>query len=254
MPPTSFDLEMWPWILAAAASFGIGLSKTGIAGLGILVVAVFASVLPTRSSVGVVLPILLAADVVAVTAFRRHVVWAQLWRLFPWAAVGVVLGYFAMGRINDQQTEKLIGVIMLAMIVVHLVQRHRASRQTDLEASLPHTLWFAASMGILAGFTTMVANAAGPVMILFLLAMSLPKMEFIGTAAWFFLTVNLFKVPFSYHLGLITPASLGLVVQLAPFAVAGALCGRMLLRHIDQKLFENAALVLTVIAGLRLLF
>jgi uncharacterized membrane protein YfcA len=247
----------WQWALAALGAFGVGLSKTGIAGLGILVVALFALVMPPRASVGVVLPILISADFVAVGAFRRHADWAHLRRLFPWAAAGVVLGYFALGRLGDTQIEKMIGAIVLAMAVVQYVRRGRARRAAAdgaEEPSIPHHLAFVAGMGLLAGFTTMVANAAGPVMILFLLAMGLPKMAFIGTSAWFFLALNLFKVPFSAQLGLINPAALGVSAALAPFAVAGALCGRAILRHIPQRLFEDLALFLTVIAGLRLLW
>ncbi len=250
------SLDGAAWALLALGAFLVGLSKTGIAGLGILTVVIFASVLPPKASVGVVLPILLSADVVAVTAFRRHADWPQLVRLFPWAGAGVVLGYFALGRINDTQTAKLVGGIVLAMVVLHLARQRNLARRGAPDDDLPlppAALWFVAGMGLLAGFTTMVANAAGPVMILYLLAVRLPKMAFIGTSAWYFLCLNLFKVPFSISLGLINPASLGFFIFLAPFAVAGALAGRALLRHIPQKLFENMALVLSVLTGLRLL-
>jgi uncharacterized membrane protein YfcA len=251
------QIENWQWALLALGAFLVGLSKTGIAGLGILTVVLFASVLPPKASVGVVLPILISADVVAVAAFRRHADWGQLVRLFPWAGAGVVLGYFALGRINDVQTEKLVGGIVLAMVVFHFVRQRSLARKgatTSDDVPLPPaSLWFVASMGLLAGFTTMVANAAGPVMILYLLAVRLPKMAFIGTSAWYFLCLNLFKVPFSISLGLINPAALGFLVALAPFAVGGALFGRVVLRHIPQKLFEDTALVLTILAGLRLL-
>jgi hypothetical protein len=114
-------------------------------------------------------------------------------------------------------------------------------------------MWFAALMGTMAGFTTMVANAAGPVMILYMLSMHLPKMEFLGTGAWFFLAVNLFKVPFSYRLDLITAASLTLDLRLAPLVVVGAVIGRLLIGHINQRLFETLALALTVLAAARML-
>jgi uncharacterized membrane protein YfcA len=256
------QLELWQWALAALGTFAIGVSKTGIAGLGILTVAVFALIFPTRASVGLVLPLLISADVVAVTAFRRHAVWSHLWRLFPWAALGVVLGYLAMGRINGTQVNKLIGGIFVLLVAVQVWRRYQASQAARrgaqngeaVEEASQHGLWFVATMGILGGFTTMVANAAGPIMILYLLAMRLPKMEFIGTGAWYFLTLNLFKVPFSVNLGLITLPSLLFDLKLAPFALVGALCGRALLRHIDQKLFENLALTLTALAALKLLF
>lgn len=247
------QLDPWQWALLVLGAFLVGLAKTGIAGIGILAVAIFALILPTRESVGVVLLILIAADIVAVTAYRRHAVWSHLWRLFPWAAIGVMIGFATMGRINDAQVAKLIGGILITMVVFHYWRRWNAS-QLDPE-EVPHGFWFAAVVGILAGFTTMIANAAGPIMILYLLAMRLPKMEFIGTAAWFFLTVNLFKVPFSSYLGLINPSSFLLIdLRLAPVAVVGALSGRALIPFINQALFENLALIFTLVAGLWLLF
>jgi hypothetical protein len=108
-------------------------------------------------------------------------------------------------------------------------------------------------MGVLAGFTTMVANAAGPVMILYLLAVGLPKLSFIGTGAWFFLLVNAFKVPFSVHLGLINGESLMLDAVLLLPMVPGALLGPVIVRRMNQNVFENVALVLAVVAAFKLI-
>ena len=121
------------------------------------------------------------------------------------------------------------------------------------EAEVPTGLPFVAMVGILAGFTTMVANAAGPIMILYLLAMRLPKMEFIGTGAWYFLLLNLFKVPFSFQLGLLSLPSLALDLRLFPLAIIGALGGRLLIPYINQQRFEALALIFTVFAAVKLL-
>jgi uncharacterized membrane protein YfcA len=246
-------LEPWQWLFAFIGAFLIGLSKTGIAGLGVFAVAVFALILPARESVGVVLPILITADVVAVSSYHRHAMWSHLWRLFPWAVVGIIIGFLALGRIDNQQVEKLIGAILVVLVVIQY-WRGRANQTTESEVvRVPQNVWFVAGVGIVAGFTTMVANAAGPIMILYLLAMRLPKMEFIGTSAWYFFILNLFKVPFSYQLGLINTSSIPLDLLVAPLAIVGALFGRRIIKHIDQKLFETLALSLTFIAALRLL-
>jgi uncharacterized membrane protein YfcA len=245
-------LELWQWALACLGAFLVGLSKTGIAGLGVLSVALFALILPARESVGVVLLVLICADIVAVTAYRRQASWRHLWRLFPWAAVGIVLGYVVVGRIDDTQIRRLIGVILLTITAVHVVRRGIGAPAAP-QADRPHSIWFAPIVGVLAGFTTMVANAAGPIMILYLLAMGLPKIEFMGTSAWFFFAANLFKVPFSAALGLIDACSLLIDLPLAPFAMAGAVFGRAIISHIDQRLFEVLALLLTAAAAVRLL-
>ncbi|MCB9116780.1 MAG: sulfite exporter TauE/SafE family protein [Caldilineaceae bacterium] len=247
-------LSPWQWALAALGAYLVGISKTGIAGLGVFSVALFASALPARESTGIVLIILIAADIVAVITYRRQASWPHLLRLFPWAAVGIFIGFLVMGRIDAQTTQRLIGAILVTIVVVHFWRRARTKALADLEAEAkPHPL-LAAVTGVSAGFTTMVANAAGPIMVIYLLAMRLPKYIFMGTAAWYFFILNLFKVPFSYSLGLINANSLPISLALAPVAVAGALTGRVLIRHINQQVFELLALVLTFVAGLRLLF
>jgi uncharacterized membrane protein YfcA len=135
------------------------------------------------------------------------------------------------------------------MVGLHLWRQRQAEQ---LGALVPHTWWFAAITGVLAGFTTMVANAAGPVMVLYLLAVGLPKLAFVGTGAWFFMLVNAFKVPFSAKLGLITVSSLQMDALLAIPMIPGALLGPVVLRLLNQRLFEWMALVLTVAAAVRL--
>jgi uncharacterized membrane protein YfcA len=157
-----------------------------------------------------------------------------------------------MGRIDSFTTQKLIGAILVALVGLQF-WRSRSQTVTRLaEGGQPHPL-ISGAAGVSAGITTMIANAAGPIMIIYLLAMRLPKLIFMGTSAWFFFAVNLFKVPFSYSLGLINFGSLRISLLLIPFAVAGALTGRVLIKHIDQKLFELLAMGFTLLAGLRLL-
>jgi uncharacterized protein len=244
-------LELWQWALGAFGAFLVGLSKTGIPGLGILNVAIFALVFPARDSVGLVLIILICGDIVAVSAYRRDASWPHLWRLFPWAAVGVVAGYFALGRVDDSQMRHLIGAILIGLVLFQYIRSRRPANPDD--QAQPARPWLAPLTGITAGFTTMVANAAGPVMVLYLLSMRLPKILFVGTAAWYFFALNVFKVPFSASLGLINPTSLGVALYLAPFAVLGALAGRPIVERLNQHLFELTALGLTFVAALGML-
>ena len=241
-------LELWQWALGALGAFLVGLSKTGIPGLGILAVAVFALVFPARESVGLVLVILICGDIVAISTYRRDASWPHLIRLFPWAALGIVAGYFALGRVDDSQMRHLIGIILIGLVLFQFI-RSRRETPPDGEPS-PSRPWLAPLTGITAGFTTMVANAAGPVMVLYLLSMRLPKIVFVGTAAWYFFALNVFKLPFSASLGLINPSSLGVALYLAPFAVLGALVGRPIVERLHQRLFELAALGLTFVAAL----
>jgi uncharacterized membrane protein YfcA len=164
---------------------------------------------------------------------------------------GVVAGYFALGRFNNAQVRQMIGVILLVMVILHW---WRGRQPHELAGRIPHSFWFTALMGMLAGFATMVANAAGPVMVLYLLAVGLPKLVFIGTGAWFFMLVNAFKVPFSVKLGLISGHSLLVDAILLLPMVPGALLGPGILNHINQAAFERMVLLLTLAGTIRLLW
>jgi len=241
--------ELWQWILAVAAALLVGISKTGIAGLGMLFVVIFAQIMPAKQATGIVLPLLILGDLIAVGSYRQHTRWTYLWRLFPWTAAGVVIGYLAFRHIDDAHAKLLIGTIVLVLVAVHLARRRGA-----VKAEAEHGWWFAPMIGILAGFTTLVANAAGPLMVIYLLAMRLPKMEFVGTGAVFFMLLNLFKVPFMVNLGLITNTSMVVNLWLAPAVIAGAWLGKKILLKLNQRVFENLALALSAAAGVKLLF
>ena len=249
-------LAWWQWLFIFSAAFLVGVSKTGINGLGILAVVIAASVLPARESVGTLLLTLIGGDIFAVLFYRRHANWSQLLRLFPWTAAGVVAGALTLwlGRIDNDGARHLIGVILLVLIVGDFARRWLQKGREEAVPGVLKTKWAAGLTGLTAGFTTMVANAAGPVMTLYLLAEELPKMEFMGTTAWFFLALNLFKVPFSIGLGMITWSSAGISLRMLPFIILGALTGRWLLRYIDQQRFVQIALGLTLVAAVRLLF
>ncbi|MBL9215459.1 MAG: sulfite exporter TauE/SafE family protein [Opitutaceae bacterium] len=245
------SLELWQWALLVAGGITVGISKTGLPGLGILFVALFSFALPARQATGVVLPLLILGDAVAVTIYREHTQWRHLWRLFPWAAAGVMAGWLALGQIDDRQTARLIGATFVLLLGVHC---WRKARRAEIEEAVAHAPpWVAGGAGLMAGFTTLVANAAGPVMTLFLLAMRMPKLGFLGTNAVFFLLLNWFKVPFMLQLGLINPESLWLNLRLAPAVLAGCVLGRLAVARLNQQAFEFVALALTVAAAVKLL-
>ncbi|MBP7142662.1 MAG: sulfite exporter TauE/SafE family protein [Opitutaceae bacterium] len=244
----------WQWALLVVGSVFVGMAKTGLAGLGTLFIAIFASVLPTKQATGMVLPLLIFGDCIAVATYRRHAQWPQLLRLFPWAGAGVVAGYFALNRIDNSQARVLVGATILVLLCLHVWSRSRAAALLDRwkEEGPPAPLVIVT--GFVAGFTTLVANAAGPLMTLYLLALRLPKLNFLGTTAIYFLLLNLFKVPFMVDLGLIDMSSFKVNLLLAPAVVVGGLAGRRLVHRINQKWFERVTLALTALAGIKLVF
>jgi uncharacterized membrane protein YfcA len=204
------------------------------------------------------LPLLMVGDVLAVAAYRRHANWRLLARLFPWLAVGVVLGAVFVAYVDDSAMRRSIGLVLLALVGVQLFSRNdRASGwRTDPNAShrtrVQHMA--TAAVGICAGFVTMVANAAGPLTTIYFLMAGLPMLEFLGTGAWLFLVVNLFKLPFSIGLGLIDASSLGTDAVLAPVVLLGAGIGYLLVRRIKQRQFEWLALALAAVSSVPLVF
>jgi uncharacterized membrane protein YfcA len=247
-PPITMDFTFWQWALLLLAAAMFGLSKTGLPGVSLLAVGVLSNLMPAKVATGVVLPLLIFADLFASFVYRKHLDWRHVGRLLPSAVTGVALGWLALGRIDDRQTAQLVGVIIAVMLAVHLWRRRVGS---DEVVRAP--VWFGPLMGLFAGFTTMIANAAGPVMILYLLAMRLEKLKFLGVTAAFFLLINWIKVPFALQLGLINQDSLWLNLWLLPAVAVGALSGRAIVARIDQRRFENIALVLSGLAVVKLL-
>ena len=240
------------WLCAALGAFMVGVSKAGITGLSILSIALFNHVFPSsKQASGLVLPLLIFGDFVAVFSYRKHTQWHYLWRLFPWTAAGVVLGYFTLGRISDHTARILIGWIIVSLAALSFWRRYAAAPDEGKAASLHWSV--GAIIGMTAGFITLIANAAGPLMAIYLVAMRLPKMEYVGTAAVFFMLLNLFKVPFMVDLGLITPQSFSFNLMLAPAVVLGVLAGRWLLQRVNQNLFEQLVLLLSAIGGILLI-
>ncbi len=236
--------ETWQWLFFGLAAIIIGMSKCGIPGLGILNVAIFQNLLLAKDATGFGLPLLVVGDFCAVIAFRRHADWGQIFKLIPWAAVGVIGGFFALGSMDDAQARLLIGASLVVMIAMHLSRRKRKG----VEAASVVAPGIAPAIGGMAGFVSMIANAAGPLMTLYLLAMRMPKMAFLGTSVYFFTLLNLFKIPFLVYLNIITIESAAANVRLVPFVVAGGFMGYLFARKVNQLWFERIAFWLTIVA------
>lgn len=237
----------WAWALLALSAFIVGFSKTALPGANTVSIAVFASLLPARESTGALLLLLIVGDAFAVWTYRRHADWATLARLAPAVVAGVILGVVFLAFAGDASVRRVIGAILLVLVAITLWLRYRHGA-APAAGPLART-----GFGSLAGFTTMVANSGGPVMSMYFIAARFPVKAFLGTAAWFFAIINLFKVPFSIGLGLITAPSVVLDLLLVPGVIAGAFLGRWVAGRIDQRAFEYGVLALTVLGALYLI-
>jgi uncharacterized protein len=234
-------LAPWQWLLGIFCAFMIGVAKTGAPGVGTMVAPLMIlTVGDARLATAWTLPVLSTADVFAVAYWRRHAEARQLFSLIPWVLAGIAGGAVALS-LNEVVIRKIIGAIIVGMVLIYLWRRWSPARQV---AGNP------AFYGICTGFATTVANAAGPVMNLYLLSRKLPKEKFVATGAWFFFAVNLRKAPVYAWYHLYSRESLTFDLLMVPAVLAGALAGQWLIRNIEQSVFEVLVIVLTAISCL----
>ncbi len=235
--------------MALLAALCIGLSKAGFSGISMVAVVLLAEIYGSKASVGLALPLLIAADLMAYPAFLKHGSWRPVWRLLGPALLGIALGWWVLDVISETTARRVIGGCVLVMVVLQALRRWQAVAFDRLAESRG----FGLGAGVLGGFATMLANAAGPVIQLYLMARKLPKMELIGIGARFFLLINLIKVPLNARLALITTDSLVDNLRLLPAVAVGIFGGKWLLRHVPQVAFEWMIVIFATLAGLRML-
>jgi uncharacterized membrane protein YfcA len=247
-----FDLSQvaaYQWVLAIASGMVIGMSKAGITGLTLMFVPLMALSFGGRASTGILLPMLCVGDVFAVAWYRRNAEWRYLLKLLPPSLVGLAAGVAVGGKLSDTAFRYLLGGIILALLGMMIWQDVRKT-----EPHYPQAWWFAIVAGLAAGFTTMIGNAAGAITSIYLLSMRLPKKAFIGTAAWFFLIINLLKVPLQvFFWKNISAGTLTLDAIMIPAIAVGAGIGIFAARKIPERGYRVFVMVMTGVAGLLLM-
>ncbi|RMG56183.1 MAG: sulfite exporter TauE/SafE family protein [Bacteroidetes bacterium] len=243
----SFGLTPVQWGLLILCAVFVGMAKTGVAGVYNVVVPILALIFGGRDSTGLLLPILILADIFAVTYYHRAAQWGYILRLLPWSVAGVILGTWVGDAVSDEVFKALMGGIILFGVAVMLWLEFRK------EERVPDHWSFAGLMGLLGGFATMVGNSAGPILAVYLLAMNLPKNSFIGTGAWFFMIINLSKVPFHLFVwDTISPASLLLDLSMLPAIALGAFAGIWIVKKLSDRFYRRFVIVVTGLTALLL--
>ena len=246
---SSFELTSFQWLIIAACGLLVGMSKVGVPGVSMVVVPTLAFIFGGKLSTGVLLPMLIMADVFGVVYYRRHAEWKFLYKIFPWAFVGVGLALWVGELVNDEQFKDIIAVLVFVCIGLMLLRDKRKAQDF-----FPDQWWFAATMGILGGFATMIGNVAGPIFAIYLLAMHLPKNNFIGTSAWFFMIINLSKFPLHVFIWKTISAN-SLIIDLValPAIATGAFLGIALVKKIQEKTYRLAVIIVTALSAFLLL-
>lgn len=246
--PAYLSLTEWQWIIALLGAFIIGLGKAGLKGVDMLSVTLMAIVFGGKGSTGVVLPLLCVADIAAVIYYKRHVRWQYFFRLIPWMVIGILVGVWVGNELDEALFRKIMAAIILVTIVMVLLIEFR------LKQAIPDNRLFAATTGLMAGFTTMIGNLAGAFANVYFLAMRAPKNDFIGTTAWIFLCINLFKFPFQVWVWKnIQATTLATDLLLLPFLALGFATGIRLVGKLNEQAFRKLVIILTLLGGLIML-
>ncbi len=232
------------WFVISIAALSIGMSKTGVQGIMLMIVPLMAMAFGAKESTGVILPMLCMADIIAVAYYKRIADWKVVAKLLPTAILGFFLAIGVDNMIPNGQFRQLMGwTLMLALIVMIW------SEIFGKENRWMKKWWYAAIFGLLGGFTTMIGNAAGPVMSVYLLSMRKEKMEYIGINAWFFLVVNLLKVPLqAFVWDNITWDSLQLNLVMLPVIGIGSLIGIRIVKLLPEKIFRRFIQIVTILS------
>lgn len=236
------------WVFLALGAALVGIAKTAINGAGALAVVLFAMALPARESTGALLPLLLVGDLIAVAIYRQHVDWRLLGKLLPAVVPGLLLGMMFLGVAGDRTVQVVIGVMLLVLLGVQLWRGPGLGAQSARTARAERVA-LALLAGVGAGFATMTANAAGPLMTSYLLLLGLPVLGLLGTVSWFFFLVNLAKLPLSAGLGLISAEALLFDLALVPVLAVGAWAGVVMVQRVDRRTFERVALGMGLVSA-----
>ncbi|HEX5152573.1 MAG TPA: sulfite exporter TauE/SafE family protein [Parafilimonas sp.] len=244
-----FNGSLLNWVLIAIAAFVIGLSKAGLKGIDMMNVTIMAIIFGGKASTGIVLPLLCAADIMAVKYYHRHAQWNHFWKILPWMVIGILIGVYAGKDIDEALFRKIMAIIIILTVAIMLLLEFKKN------ITIPTNKLFVAGMGLISGFTTMLGNLAGAFSNIYFLAMRLPKNDFIGTAAWVFLVINLFKVPFQViYWKNITLATLKTDALLLPALVAGFWAGLKIVSKIQDDSYRKVVIVLTIIGAAFIFF
>lgn len=246
---SQYQLTVADWVFIFLAALTLGFGKAGIKGLGVIIVTIMALVFGSKASTGVLIPLMILADIFAVIYYHRHTQWKYLGKLLPTMIVGVLLGVWFGNKISENLFRQIMAVLILISVAIMIWMERKKT------TGIPKHYLFSGGTGLLAGFTSMIGNLAGAMANIYFLAVRLPKNEFIGTAAWLFFIINVFKLPFHIFVWkTVTKESLVINALLIPGILIGFFLGVALVKRINNTLYRRFVFVATGIGALLILF
>ncbi len=243
--PFSQHLSWGAWVIIIISALLIGMAKTGITASGMVAMPLMVIGFGGKLSTGIVLPMLCMADVMAVFYYHRHADWKHVFNLLPPAIAGILIGIYTGNNISDNSFKDIMGSIIIVSSLLLIWRDYKRDYR------IPHGYLFPLITGLAGGFATMVGNAAGVILALYLLSMHLPKNIYIGTGAWFFFIVNLFKIPFHVFIwGTINFNSFLLDLYMLPLILAGAILGIYIVKKFREQAYRLFLIITTALSAL----
>lgn len=243
------QISIASWVLAATATFLLGISKAGLKGMSIFNVTLMALAFGSKASTGLFVPLLIVGDIFAVIYYNRHTQWKYILRFLPWMIFGILIGVLVGKDLPEREFKwGMVTVIFISLGMLYWWDRRKSEH-------VPTHWLFAGSMGVMAGICTMIGNLAGAFTNIFFLGMRLPKNEFVGTAAWLFFITNTFKLPFHIFVWkTVTSESLLINLRLLPAILVGLFLGVLIVKKINEKNYKRFILIVTAIGAIAILF
>jgi len=243
-----YHLSIISFLLAFLAALILGLGKAGVKGLGVIIVTIMALVFGGKASTGILIPLMIVADIFAVIYYHKHTQWNFLLKLLPTMVLGVLIGVLIGKNISEVIFKQIMAVLILLTVIIMIWMDRKKAKD------IPNHWFFSSIMGLLSGVTSMIGNLAGSFADIYFLAMRLPKNEFIGTAAWLFLIINVFKLPFHIFVWeTVTTETIFLNMFFIPAIFIGFFTGVSIVKLINNENYRKFILIATAIGALLIL-
>ena len=243
-----FEISIVQYVSICLVGFLIGMSKTGLKGINMISIIILANAFGGRTSSGILLLMLSVGDLFAVAFYKRHAEWKHLKAILPWTLAGIFIGLVFGANISDTLFRQIMGGIIIVCLVIMVYREIRSNNNIDT-----HHILISVITGLLGGFSTMIGNVAGAIISIYFLSTGMGKNEFLGTTAWFFLIINLFKIPLHVIFWkTITVKTFLMDLSVVPVIIMGAIIGYFLVKKIPEKPFKYLVIIVTFVSSIKL--
>jgi len=222
-----------------------GFSKFSVGGMGLLILPVIMIAYPGPEALGILVPMYLITDLMAIISYRKNIEWTVVKRVLPLSVIGIILGGFVLSNIDSKLFTLMLGFMIVGMLALGIwLDRCDTSFMKHPFAGY--------TAGVIGGTVALTSNAGGPIFSLYLMEQDLSKESYVSTRAWIFFLINLSKIPLLYSIGLLTMESTIISFQAIPGLMVGALIGYFLLRRLKLTQFKWLIRGMAAIAAIKL--